>query len=65
MIAALERAAGPQASALIDFVPDPDIERIVHTWPVRVQAGRAARLGLTADPDFDSVIRAHLAETRG
>ena len=63
MIAALERAAGPQASALIDFVPDPATERIVRSWPVRVRADRAARLGLTADPDFDSVIRAHLAET--
>jgi D-erythronate 2-dehydrogenase len=65
MIAALERAAGPQASALIDFMPDPATERIVSSWPVRVRADRAARLGLTADPDFDSVVRAHLAETLG
>jgi hypothetical protein len=33
------------------------------TWPARIRADRAARLGLTADPDFDSVIRAHLAES--
>jgi D-erythronate 2-dehydrogenase len=65
MVAALERAAGPQASALIEWSPDPTTARIVHSWPVRVRADRAARLGLTADPDFDSIIAAHLADTRG
>jgi D-erythronate 2-dehydrogenase len=63
MVAALERVAGPAASALIDWVPDPVIAEMAATWPGRVQAGRATRLGLTPDPDFDSVIRAHLAET--
>jgi D-erythronate 2-dehydrogenase len=62
MVAALERVAGPQASALIDWVPDPAVARMVATWPARVRADRAARLGLTPDPDFDSVIRMHLAE---
>jgi D-erythronate 2-dehydrogenase len=36
----------------------------VTTWPARFRTDRAARLGLTPDPDFDSVIRAHLAESR-
>jgi D-erythronate 2-dehydrogenase len=63
MIAALERVAGPSASALIDWVPDPAVAAIVATWPARVRADRAARLGLTPDPDFDSVIRMHLAES--
>jgi hypothetical protein len=39
------------------------ITRMFATWPARIRADRAARLGLTADPDFDSVIRAHLAES--
>jgi nucleoside-diphosphate-sugar epimerase len=64
MIAALERVAGPQASALIDWVPDPAVAAIVTSWPARFRAGRAARLGLAPDPDFDSVIKMHLAETR-
>jgi hypothetical protein len=34
------------------------------TWPGRVRSDRAARLGLDADPDFDSVITMHLAESR-
>jgi nucleoside-diphosphate-sugar epimerase len=64
MTAALTRVAGPEVSALIDWIPDPVVERIVTTWPARFRADRAARLGLTPDPDFDSVIRAHLAESR-
>jgi nucleoside-diphosphate-sugar epimerase len=62
MAAALTRVAGPRVSDLIDWVPDPAISGMFATWPARIQAGRAARLGLTPDPDFDSVIRMHLAE---
>jgi nucleoside-diphosphate-sugar epimerase len=65
MVAALERAAGEQASALIDWVPDPAVARLVATWPARVRSQRAAQLGLAPDTDFDSVIAAHLAETTG
>jgi len=64
MAAALERVAGPQASALIDWVPDPAVARMFATWPGRVRSERAARLGLTPDPDFDSVIKMYLAESR-
>jgi len=61
MAAALTRVAGPQVSALIDWIPDPQIARIVASWPARVRADRAGQLGLTPDPDFDSIIRMHLA----
>ena len=64
MAEALTRVAGPEVSALIDWRPDPDVARIVASWPARVRADRAARLGLTPDPDFDSIIRMHLAESR-
>ena len=64
MAAALSRIAGPQVSALIDWIPDPEVARMVASWPARVHADRAARLGLTPDPDFDSIIRMHLAESR-
>jgi nucleoside-diphosphate-sugar epimerase len=62
MAAALERVAGPQASALIDWIPDPAVAAIVTSWPARFVAERAARLGLRPDPDFESVIRMYLAE---
>jgi D-erythronate 2-dehydrogenase len=63
MVAALERAAGPNVSALIDWAPDPAVAAIVTSWPARFRADRAARLGLAPDPDYDSVIRMHLADT--
>jgi len=63
MAAALDRVAGPGTSALIDWVPDPAVAAIVTGWPARFRSGRGARLGLAPDPDFDSVIRMHLAET--
>ena len=65
MVAALERAAGPEASALIDWVPDPAVARLVKSWPARIRAGRAERLGLTQDPDFGSIIGRYLAESSG
>ena len=61
MADSLTRVAGPQVSALIDWIPDLLITRMFATWPARIRADRAARLGLTPDPDFDSVIRAYLA----
>jgi nucleoside-diphosphate-sugar epimerase len=63
MVAALERVAGPAASGLIDWVPDPAAAAIVTGWPARFRGERAARLGLAPDPDFGSVIQMHLAET--
>src|SRR5580700_6032840 len=62
MVAALTRVAGPQVSALIDWIPDPAVAAMFATWPARIRADRAARLGLTPDPDFDSVIRMHLSD---
>ena len=64
MVAALERAAGPEASALIDWVPDPAVARLMTSWPARIRAGRAERLGLAPDPDFGSIIGMYLAENR-
>ena len=62
MADALARVAGPEVADLIDWVPDPVIAGIVTGWPAHVRSDRAARLGLTPDPDFDSVIRRYLAE---
>jgi nucleoside-diphosphate-sugar epimerase len=64
MVAALEEVAGPEVSALIDWVPDPAVARLVLSWPARVRATRAERLGLSPDPDFRSIIGSYLAESR-
>src|SRR5258708_28885427 len=65
MIGALERAAGRQASALIEWEPDPAVARIVSSWPGKFRTDRAARLGLVPDADFHSVIAMHVAESSG
>jgi hypothetical protein len=65
MAAALAEVAGPQVSKLIDWNPAGSVARIVSSWPARIRAERATRLGLTPDPDFASVIRAHIAESGG
>lgn len=62
MAAALGRVAGPEAVALLDRTPDPAIQRIVKSWPGRFEFERAARLGLRADADFDSIIRDYVRE---
>ena len=64
MAAALERVAGPEVSALIGWELDPAVARIVTGWPASIRADRAARIGLTPDPDFASIIKMHLAESR-
>ena len=64
MVAALEQVAGPAVTSLIDWVPDPVVAGMVSGWAARFHSGRAARLGLAADPDFTSIIRLHLAEGR-
>lgn len=62
MVAALERVAGAEVSALVDWVPDESIIAIVTTWPSRFDTARARGLGLAADPDFESIIRAYVAD---
>jgi nucleoside-diphosphate-sugar epimerase len=62
MTAALARIAGPRASELIEWIPDPATAQIVTSWPARIRADRATRIGLTPDPDIDTIIRMHLAE---
>ncbi|WP_277961112.1 D-erythronate dehydrogenase [Pseudomonas sp. RIT-To-2] len=63
MVAALERVAGPEAVKLIRWEPDATIQRIVESWPSRVEAPYARSLGFKADPDFDTLIRAHIEDT--
>ncbi|CAN5292198.1 SDR family oxidoreductase [soil metagenome] len=62
IVDALARVAGPEAAALVGWEPDPAIAAIVTSWPSRFEAARARGLGLTADPDFDTVIRDYLRD---
>ena len=62
MAAALERVAGKEASALIDWTPDPVIRKIVATWPANVNSARARELGLLPDDSFEAIIREYVRE---
>lgn len=62
MVAALAEVAGPETAELIDWRPDPAIAGIVAGWPSRFDPARARRLGLAADPDVASIVRAHARE---
>ena len=62
MVESLRRAAGDAACQLIEWLPDPTIQRIVESWPTTVEAARATRLGFSADTNFDAIVAAHLED---
>lgn len=62
MAAALERVAGKEATALLDWQPDPAIEKLVRSWPGNVGSERARALGLKPDAGFDALVREYIAE---
>lgn len=64
MVAALDRAS-PGAGTLIDWAVDPVIAAMVTNWPARIRSDRAGRLGLTPDPDMDSIVAAHRERQAG
>ena len=64
MVAALEDEAGSDVPARISYAPDPAIERIVKSWPGAWDTARAEALGLTADVDFASIIRAYMDDVK-
>jgi D-erythronate 2-dehydrogenase len=62
MAAALERVAGKAATDLLDWTPDPDILKLVETWPGVVSSKRANKLDLQADTDYEAIIRDYIRE---
>ncbi len=61
-IAALGRAAGPGAVALVKRVPDPAVAAIISSWPRAFDTRRAHELGFRAESTFDEIIRVHLED---
>jgi nucleoside-diphosphate-sugar epimerase len=61
-LAALERVGGAAARARVRENRNESIERLVRTWPDRFRTDRALSLGFAGDSDFESVVRAHVAE---
>ena len=63
MVDALRRVAGDAVADRVTWKRDPAIERIVLTWPADFEAKLARALGMRADADFESIVRAYVAES--
>ena len=62
MIAGLGRVASNRPLGQIIAAPDPAVQAICDGWPGRDEAPRAIALGLPADKDLDSIIRAYIED---
>jgi nucleoside-diphosphate-sugar epimerase len=64
MVDALRRVAGDDAASRVHWTYDATIDRIVSTWPARFTADAGRALGMRADTDFESIVRAHIDATK-
>ena len=64
MVETLRRIAGDATAERVKWQLDPAIDRIVQTWPVRFAPVLGPKLGMRADADFDSIVRAYIADDR-
>jgi len=62
MVAALRRVAGDSAADRVRWHYDPVIDRIVATWPSNFAPVLGPALGMQADRDFESIVRAYIAD---
>jgi hypothetical protein len=62
MLAVLEKVGGTEARSLVELEYDPDVDALVRSWPAILDDRRGRDLGLPADPDLESMVRAY-AET--
>jgi nucleoside-diphosphate-sugar epimerase len=62
MAAAVRRAGGSEAYAHIRWMPDPEVQRIISSWPQALSAARAEALGFAADSGIDEVVQAFIAD---
>lgn len=64
MLDALAEVGGQEAVSLVRFEPDAATARIVRSWPSRIESARSARLGLTPDGDFKSIVLQYVRDHR-
>jgi nucleoside-diphosphate-sugar epimerase len=62
MVASLRRISGDAVADRVKWQLDPAVDRIVSTWPTRFAPLLGPALGMRADPDFDSIVRAYIAD---
>ena len=59
MMESLRRIAGDTVASRVTWQLDPTIDRLVSSWPQAFSADLGRRLGMTADANFDEIIRAY------
>ena len=64
MVTALRNVAGNAVADRVKWQLDPSIDKIVQTWPFNFAPKLGPALGMRADPDFENVIRAYIADER-
>jgi nucleoside-diphosphate-sugar epimerase len=62
MVAALRKVAGDAVADRVKWNYDPAIDRIVSTWPANFAPKLGPALGMRADADFESIVRAYIAD---
>lgn len=62
MVEALRNTSGDTAVSRIHFIPQPEVERIVASWPGAFSADYARSLGFVANEDFRSVLLEYMEE---
>ncbi len=62
ILTALSEQAGPEVRALVKEHINPDIVKLVDTWPAQFDTRRAQDLGFTPDPHFASILRQYIAD---
>lgn len=64
MMDSLRRVAGDTVAACVTWQLDPVIDRLVSSWPQAFSAVRGKLLGMTADENFDEIVRAYIASVK-
>ncbi|MEO8755963.1 MAG: NAD-dependent epimerase, partial [Casimicrobiaceae bacterium] len=62
MVAALRKVAGDAVADRVKWNYDPVIDKIVATWPANFAPHLGPALGMRADTDFESIVRAYIAD---
>jgi nucleoside-diphosphate-sugar epimerase len=62
MVSALRNVAGDAVADRVKWQHDPVIDKIVATWPSNFAPKLGPALGMKADRDFESIVRAYIAD---
>jgi nucleoside-diphosphate-sugar epimerase len=62
MVEVLREAAGEEVAARVKWQRDRDIQRIVASWPAAFEATFGRSLGMQADADLASIVRAYIED---